>query len=67
MPGSETFPPELDALVAAPEQHEVLLENARVRVLDTRIPAGSRTPVHTHQWAAVHDVISIVSLEVKPV
>ena len=35
-----------------------LLENARVRVLDTLIPAGERTPIHTHRWPAVHHVIS---------
>jgi quercetin dioxygenase-like cupin family protein len=55
---SNTFPPELDALLAAPEQHALLLENARVRVLDTRIAPGARTPVHTHAWPAVHHVVS---------
>ena len=51
-------PAELDALVAAPAQHRLVLENARVRVLDTLIPAGERTPIHTHRWPAVHHVIS---------
>ncbi len=55
---SSPSPAELDALVAAPAQHRLLLENARVRVLDTRIDAGERTPVHTHQWPAAHYVIS---------
>ena len=58
MPGPDTSPPELDALVAAPEHHTLLLENARVRVLDTRIAPGARTPVHTHAWPAVHHVLS---------
>ncbi len=58
MPDSETFSPELDALLAAPDQHTLLLENARVRVLDTRIAPGTRTPVHTHAWPAVHHVVS---------
>lgn len=58
MPGSNTFPPELDALIAAPGAHTLLLENARVRVLDTRIAPGARTPVHTHAWPAVHHVVS---------
>ena len=58
MPNAERFPPELDALLAAPDQHALLLENARVRVLDTRIAPGTRTPVHTHAWPAVHHVLS---------
>jgi hypothetical protein len=52
------WPPELDALVAAPSFHRMMLENERVRVLDTEIPPGERTPVHTHQWPAVHYVLS---------
>ena len=44
------WPPELDALIAAPKQHRLLLENDRVRVLDTEIAPGDRTPVHTHRW-----------------
>jgi mannose-6-phosphate isomerase-like protein (cupin superfamily) len=50
--------PELDALTAAPSHHRLLLENDRVRVLDTEILPGDRTPVHTHQWPAVHYVLS---------
>jgi quercetin dioxygenase-like cupin family protein len=42
----------LDAMTAAPHHHEVLLENDHVRVLDTRLPPGKRTPVHTHCWPA---------------
>lgn len=48
----------LDAVVAAPEHHRVLLETERVRVLDTRILPGDETPVHTHRWASVHYVLS---------
>jgi hypothetical protein len=50
--------PSLDALVAAPAQHRLLLENAEVRVLDTQIAPGERTPVHTHRWPAAHFVLS---------
>ncbi len=53
-----SWPAELDALVAAPDQHRLVLENAQVRVLDTRIAPGEQTPVHTHRWPAVHHVIS---------
>ena len=52
------WPDSLDALRAAPAQHHLLLENAHVRVLDTRIAPGERTPVHTHRWPAVHYVLS---------
>ncbi len=58
MTSASMWPAELDALVAAPAQHRLLLENDRVRVLDTRIAPGERTPVHTHQWPAAHYVVS---------
>lgn len=48
-----TWPDELDALVAAPDHHTLLFENDRVRVIDTLISPGDRTPVHTHRWPAV--------------
>jgi mannose-6-phosphate isomerase-like protein (cupin superfamily) len=54
--GSSTlgeWPESLDALTAAPDHHAVLLENDRVRVLDTRIGPGQRTSVHTHAWPSV--------------
>jgi hypothetical protein len=54
---SETLHP-LDAMTVALDHHEVLLENDRVRVLDTRLGPGERTPVHTHQWPAVFYVLS---------
>ena len=49
---------ELDALVAAAAHHTLLLENERVRVLETRIPAGETTAVHTHRWPNVQYVVS---------
>ena len=48
----------LDAMSAAPDHHEVLLENERVRVLDTRLGPGEQTPVHTHQWPSALYVLS---------
>lgn len=52
------WPDELDALQAAPAHHTLLMENDRVRVLDTRIPPGETTPLHTHRWPAVLYVLS---------
>jgi quercetin dioxygenase-like cupin family protein len=52
------WPDELDALVAAPENHHVMLENDRVRVIETQVPVNATTPVHTHRWASVEYVLS---------
>ena len=52
------WPDELDALLAAPDHHELLLENQRVRVLRTVIPAGETTAVNTHRWPNVQYVVS---------
>jgi len=43
----------LDAMSVALGHHDLLLENESVRVLDTRLDPGERTPIHTHQWPAV--------------
>ena len=51
-------PGALDAMIAAPDHHEVLLEDDRVRVLDTRLGPGERTPVHTHASPAALYVMS---------
>ncbi len=47
------WPDSLDALVAAPGNHSVLLENECARVVHTRILPGHTTPVHTHRWSSV--------------
>jgi quercetin dioxygenase-like cupin family protein len=49
----QEWPDSLDAMAAAPYHHEVLFENERVRVLNSRIKAGETVPVHTHRWASV--------------
>jgi hypothetical protein len=53
MKDAHAWPPHLDALVAAPDHHFLLFENESVRVLDTIIPPGQTTPVHTHCWPSV--------------
>jgi hypothetical protein len=47
------WPETMDATVAAPGSHRVLLENERVRVLEVVIEAGVREPEHTHQADSV--------------
>jgi mannose-6-phosphate isomerase-like protein (cupin superfamily) len=48
----------LDAMAAAPEHHKILLENEQVRVLDTCLAPGERTPVHSHRWPSSLYVMS---------
>jgi len=48
----------MDALIAAPAHHTLLFEDADVRVLETRIRPGERTPVHTHRWPSVLSILS---------
>ncbi len=52
------WPKELDALTAAPGHHRLLLENEKVRVIDTFISPGEITQLHTHQWPATLYIIS---------
>lgn len=52
-PEQKPWPPELDALVAAPQHHRLVFGNERVRVLDTCIKPGETVPLHTHAWPAV--------------
>ena len=48
----------LDAVIAAPEQHRVLFENERVRVLASHVKPGETVPVHTHRWSSVVYVLN---------
>ena len=43
----------LDAVVAAPHSHVVLLENDDVRVISVEIKAGEKEPAHTHRHPSV--------------
>jgi hypothetical protein len=51
-------PAHLDALIAAPDFHRLILENEHVRVLDVVIPPGATVPVHTHCWPGVQHILS---------
>src|SRR5215213_2464887 len=52
-PGVWPWPDSLDAVVAAPGSHRVVLENELTRVLEVMIAAGEREPEHTHRWSSV--------------
>jgi hypothetical protein len=52
----------LDALVAAPADHQLLRENERVRVIQTLVAAAAMTPVHAHRWPSVEYVLSATNL-----
>jgi hypothetical protein len=47
------WPDSLDALIAAPAHHQLLLEDREVRVIHTRIAPGDTVPLHTHRWGGV--------------
>jgi hypothetical protein len=50
-------PDELDALIASAAHHRLLLENERARVLESVIPPGETTAIHTHPWPSVQHVV----------
>lgn len=58
MPNQRDWPDELDALNAAQEFHTLLFENEAVRVLDTKVPPGQTTPLHTHRWPSALYILS---------
>lgn len=47
------WPQSLDAVVAAPDSHNVLMENEHIRVVEVVIPPGEKEPIHTHRWPSV--------------
>ncbi|WP_246054318.1 MULTISPECIES: nuclear transport factor 2 family protein [Antarcticibacterium] len=48
-----TWPAELDAVIAAPKNHKILLENDQVRVLEVSLAPGEKEPLHHHKWPSV--------------
>ncbi len=52
-------PEELDAVIAAPANHEVLFENDRVRVLRVIMQPGEVEKKHTHKWPSVFTITSL--------
>jgi len=52
------WPPHLDALVAAPANHRLLLEDGAVRVLEVLIEPGERENLHHHRWPSIMVVLA---------
>jgi mannose-6-phosphate isomerase-like protein (cupin superfamily) len=47
------WPKNQDAVIAAPKNHKILMENDKVRVLEVTLSPGEKEPVHHHQWPSV--------------
>lgn len=47
------WPENLDAVIAAPNNHKILMENDNVRVLEVTLAPGEIEKVHHHQWPSV--------------
>jgi len=47
------WPAALDAPTASPENHRIVFENERVRVLDVIVAVGGREALHAHCWPSV--------------
>jgi beta-alanine degradation protein BauB len=49
---------ELDPVKLAPEAYKVAFENERFRVIDYRMPAGGKEPMHSHPKGALIYLLS---------
>jgi hypothetical protein len=47
------WPAPQDAVQAAPQNHRVMFENDKVRVLDVTVAPHTKEPIHAHCWASV--------------
>ncbi|RYD43886.1 MAG: hypothetical protein EOP63_07925 [Sphingomonadales bacterium] len=52
---------DLDAVVAAPANHRIVLENDEVRVLQVEVAPGETEAVHEHRWPSVLHIQSAAS------
>jgi predicted metal-dependent enzyme (double-stranded beta helix superfamily) len=52
------WPPHLEALVAAPENHRLLHEDEEVRVLEVTVQPGERENLHHHRWPSIMVVLA---------
>lgn len=47
------WPANLDAVIAGPKNHKILLENDQVRVLEVTLAPGETEKIHHHRWPSV--------------
>ncbi|MDE3740797.1 hypothetical protein [Maribacter polysaccharolyticus] len=47
------WPLDQDAVISAPNNHKILLENDMVRVLEVTLSPNELEPLHHHQWPSV--------------
>mgnify|MGYP001813777351 CR=1 FL=1 len=47
------WPKDQEAVMSAPNNHKILLENDKVRVLEVTVMPKEIEPVHHHQWPSV--------------
>lgn len=47
------WPDSLDAVVAAPENHKVVFENDKIRILEVTGAPFVLEPLHTHKWPSI--------------
>jgi hypothetical protein len=52
------WPPELDALLAAPANHRLLHEDDSVRLVEVSIEPGERENLHCHGWPSIMIILA---------
>jgi hypothetical protein len=57
-------PASYDAIAAAPDNHRVVFENEKVRVLEVTIKSGEKEPLHTHPMPSVMTIITGAKLRI---
>ncbi len=58
-PDPVNWPPEVDAVRAAPDNHTILYESDDIRVLRVNVAPGERENAHHHRWPSVMVVDSL--------
>ncbi|HEY5750849.1 MAG TPA: hypothetical protein VIU12_32520, partial [Chryseolinea sp.] len=57
-------PASYDAIAAAPDNHRVVFENEKVRVLEVTIKSGEKEPLHMHPMPSVMTIITGAKLRI---
>ena len=53
-----------DAIIAAPDNHRVVFENEKVRVLEVTIKPGEKEPFHMHPMPSVLNIVNGAKLRI---